>query len=62
MSIVGTGMRDEPGYASRMFGALAEHDINIELVTTSEIRITCIVAEHRLGDAAQALHAVFELG
>lgn len=62
VSIVGTGMRDEPGYASRMFGALAEHGINIELVTTSEIRITCIVAEHHLGDAAQALHAVFELG
>ena len=62
VSIVGTGMRDEPGYASRMFGALAEHGINIELITTSEIRITCIVAERHLGDAARALHAVFELG
>ena len=62
VSIVGTGMRDEPGYASRMFGALAEHGINIELITTSEIRITCIVAERHLEDAARALHAVFELG
>jgi aspartate kinase len=62
VSIVGTGMRDEPGYASRMFGALAEHDINIELITTSEIRITCIVSERHVGDAARALHAAFELG
>jgi aspartate kinase len=62
VSIVGTGMRDEPGYASRMFGALAEHGINIELITTSEIRITCIVSERHVGDAARALHAVFELG
>ena len=62
VSIVGTGMRDEPGYASQMFGALAEHGINIELITTSEIRITCIVDERYLGDAARALHAVFKLG
>ena len=62
VSIVGTGMRDEPGYASRMFGALARSGINIELITTSEIRITCIVAEQSLGEAARALHAVFELG
>ncbi len=62
VSIVGTGMRDEPGYASRMFGALAERGINIELITTSEIRITCIVSERHVGDAARALHAAFELG
>lgn len=62
VSIVGTGMRDESGYASRMFGALAEHGINIELITTSEIRITCIVSERHVGDAARALHAAFELG
>jgi aspartate kinase len=62
VSIVGNGMRDEPGYASRMFGALAEHGINIELITTSEIRITCIVSERHVGDAARALHAAFELG
>ena len=62
VSVVGTGMRDEPGYASRMFGALAGRGINIELITTSEIRITCIVSEDRLGDSARALHEVFELG
>jgi aspartate kinase len=45
-----------------MFGALAEHGINIELITTSEIRITCIVSERHVGDAARALHAAFELG
>ena len=62
VSIVGTGMRDEPGYASRMFGALAEQGINIELITTSEIRITCVISAERLGEAAAALHSTFELG
>ena len=61
VSIVGTGMQDAPGYASRMFRALAEADINIEMITTSEIRITCIVDEARVGDAARALHSAFEL-
>ena len=61
VSIVGTGMQDAPGYASRMFRALADAGINIEMITTSEIRITCIVDETRLGDAARALHAAFEL-
>ena len=61
VSIVGTGMQDAPGYASRMFRALADARINIGMITTSEIRITCIVDESSLGRAAQALHAAFEL-
>ena len=61
VSIVGTGMQDAPGYASRMFRALADAGINIGMITTSEIRITCIVDESSLGRAAQALHAAFEL-
>ncbi len=61
VSIVGTGMRDAPGYAGRMFRALADAGIDIGMITTSEIRITCIVDESRLGDAARALHAAFEL-
>ena len=61
ISIVGTGMQDAPGYASRMFRALADAGIHIGMITTSEIRITCIVDESSLGRAAQALHAAFEL-
>ena len=61
VSIVGTGMQDVPGYASRMFGALSEGGINIEMITTSEIRITCIISEDKIGDAARLLHEVFEL-
>ena len=59
VSIVGTGMQDTPGYASRMFRTLADAGINIEVITTSEIRITCIIPESRIGDAARALHAAF---
>ena len=61
VSIVGTGMQGTPGYAARMFSALYENGINIELITTSEIRITCIVDETRVEDAVKALHKTFEL-
>ena len=61
VSIVGTGMQNVPGYASRMFRALADSSINIEMITTSQIRITCIVAEAHLDDAVRVLHAAFEL-
>ena len=61
LSIVGTGMQDAPGYASRMFRALADNGINIELITTSEIRITCLVAAEQIGAAARALHDAFQL-
>ena len=61
LSIVGTGMQDAPGYASTMFRTLADNDINIDMITTSEIRITCIVAESQVPDAARALHHSFQL-
>jgi aspartate kinase len=61
VSIVGAGMQSAPGYAARMFRALYEAGINIELITTSEIRITCIVGESRVADAVRALHKAFEL-
>jgi len=61
VSIIGAGMQTAPGYAARMFSALYEEGINIELITTSEIRITCIIDEARAGDAVQALHRAFEL-
>jgi aspartate kinase len=61
VSIVGAGMQNAPGYAARMFRTLANHNINIEMITTSEIRITCIIAEDRVVEAVRALHRAFEL-
>ena len=61
VSIVGAGMQTSPGYASRMFRTLAENSINIEMITTSEIRITCIVSEDRVVDAVRTLHRAFQL-
>ncbi len=61
VSIIGTGMLNTPGYAARMFGALGEKGINIQLITTSEIRITCIIDEARVRDAVHALHQAFKL-
>jgi aspartate kinase len=61
VSIVGIGMQNAPGYASRMFTALSKEGINIQLITTSEIRITCIIDEARVKDAVKALHKAFEL-
>jgi aspartate kinase len=61
VSIVGTGMQNAPGYAAKMFKALYDKGINIELITTSEIRITCIIDETKVEDAVQALHKTFEL-
>ena len=61
VSIIGTGMQNTPGYAARMFGALSEKGINIQLITTSEIRITCIIDEHRLKEAVRTLHRAFKL-
>jgi aspartate kinase len=61
VSIVGAGIQNAPGYAARMFGALADAGVNIEMISTSEIRITTIIAEDRVEDAVRALHAAFEL-
>jgi len=61
VSIIGTGMQNTPGYAARMFSALSEKDINIQLITTSEIRITCIINDAQVKDAVHALHRAFEL-
>lgn len=61
VSIVGVGIQTAHGYAARMFRALFDAGINIELITTSEIRLTCIIASDRVPDAVRALHAAFEL-
>jgi len=61
VSIVGTGMQNTPGYAAKMFQVLSEQGINIQLITTSEIRITCIIDEAKVKKAVRALHRAFEL-
>jgi len=61
ISIIGTGMQNTPGYAARMFETLSAEGINIQLITTSEIRITCIINEAGVEGAVRALHRAFEL-
>ena len=61
VSLVGTGMLGTPGIAARMFRTLAEAGINIEMISTSEIRITCIVRRDHAEPAARALHSAFQL-
>ena len=61
VSIVGAGMQSGPGYAATMFRTLFDEGINIELITTSEIRITCIIDEAKVAEAVRALHKAFEL-
>jgi aspartate kinase len=61
VSVVGVGMRSHAGVASRMFAALAEVGINIQMITTSEIKISVIIEEKYLELAVRALHSAFEL-
>src|SRR6476661_811447 len=61
VSIVGAGLHNAPGYAARMFGTLADAGVNIEMISTSEVRITCMIAEADLETALRALHDAFEL-
>ena len=61
VSIVGTGMQNAPGVASLMFSPLSEANVNIEMITTSQIRITCIVNEAQIDDATRVLHHAFGL-
>jgi aspartate kinase len=61
VSIIGTGMQNSPGFAAKMFATLSDKGVNIELISTSEIRITCIVDEVKVKDAVRALHQAFEV-
>jgi aspartate kinase len=61
VSIVGTGMQNTPGFAAKMFDTLSNNGINIELISTSEIRITCIIKESKVKEAVRALHKAFEV-
>jgi aspartate kinase len=61
VSVVGSGMQHSPGYASRMFRILANGNINIDMITTSEIRISCIIKEEQVREAVRLLHHGFQL-
>lgn len=62
VSIVGAGMITNPGVAATMFSALAAENINIEMISTSEIKVSCIIKADEAPKAVQALHRAFELG
>ena len=62
VSIVGAGMRSHPGVAAKVFEVLGEQKINIEMISTSPIKISCVIAAERVEDAVKALHKAFELG
>ena len=61
VSVVGAGMKSNPGVAATMFETLAANDINIEMISTSAIRISCVVRGEDVDNATQALHDAFEL-
>ncbi len=61
VSVVGAGMKSNPGVAATMFETLAEHGINIEMISTSAIRVSCVVASDRAEEAVQILHTAFGL-
>ena len=61
VSLVGAGMKSNPGVAARMFEVLAENGINIEMISTSAIRISCVVGLDDMERAVVALHDAFDL-
>ena len=61
VSIVGAGMRSHPGVAAKVFSVLAEEGVNIEMISTSPIKISCVIDRERVERAVRALHAAFEL-
>jgi aspartate kinase len=62
VSVIGAGMKSNPGVAATMFEVLAEHGINIEMISTSAIRISCVIAADRVEDAVAYLHDAYGLG
>jgi aspartate kinase len=62
VSIVGAGMRSHPGVAAKVFETLAREGINIEMISTSPIKISCVIRAEAVPQAVQALHGAFELG
>jgi aspartate kinase len=62
VSVVGAGMAANPGVAATLFGALAREGINIEMISTSEIKISCLIRAAEVQRAVRAVHRAFDLG
>jgi aspartate kinase len=62
VSIIGAGMRSHPGVAAKVFEVLGAEEINIEMISTSPIKISCVISADRVADAVRVLHQAFELG
>jgi aspartate kinase len=62
VSVVGAGMRSHPGVAAKVFQTLGEREINIEMISTSPIKISCVIAADKVAEAVRSLHDAFELG
>ena len=62
VSLIGAGMRSHPGVAAKFFAALAEASVNIEMISTSEIRVSVVCRDTDLDAAVRAVHAAFDLG
>jgi aspartate kinase len=62
VSIVGAGMRSHPGVAAKVFETLGDRGINIEMISTSPIKISCVIRGDQVPEAVRALHGAFELG
>jgi aspartate kinase len=62
VSIVGAGMRSHPGVAATVFRVLGDNNINIEMISTSPIKISCVIRADQVPEAVKALHTAFELG
>ena len=61
LSLIGAGMKSHPGVSARLFGALSSAGINIEMISTSEIRISVVTRADSLDDAVRAVHTAFGL-
>jgi aspartate kinase len=62
VSIVGAGMRSHPGVAAKVFQTLADAEINIEMISTSPIKISCVIRAAKVPQAVRVLHGAFGLG
>jgi aspartate kinase len=62
VSVVGAGMKSHPGVAAKTFTVLGEAGVNIEMIATSPIKISCVIREHQVEDAVRTLHTAFGLG
>ncbi len=61
VSLIGAGMRSHPGVAAKMFRTLADNEINLQMISTSPIKISCMIARSEIPNAVRALHDAFEL-